>query len=802
MMGNERKKGWRGLLLMVLALGAGIVAAGAFVLVRPFGPSPQDGVWRVSSPEPRLVVVQADFTAVERTRDARVLGLVCRIAPRRLWTCAARLQKWRRPAWEAKLREPADWRIVGAQLSRLGFWKGATGQTRFMDGDGRTHPVYGADVLYTIFLELDRPLKDGDMVSFTTPFGNVLHFVRQEDCPTPFIKVNQVGYSPRATHRYAYLGGWLGTLGAWEPSETASRFAVIDAGMRQTVYAGTCRLRPNPGKTADGTPWTGENTQEIDFSAVTRPGTYFIRVDGVGRSADFTIGEAGLVTAVRTHLHGLFVQRCGSTEKRVPRTAWGDGPCHLKVARGTFPPDAADYAVGKDTSSGFFTADGRRVAVSHFDIIRRNTDWTAAPESFPGGWHDAADYDRRPQHLSIVADLAALALVKGADGLGPVLDETDWGLNHLRLAQTVDGGVGMWIETTRHPVEGEGMPSEDTLPYALARPTRRSSLAYAAVAAELARCSPALREKYLASAVAAWRFARHTPPATNVAFKAWLDGAKRTVFWREAPDLDPIDELKAAINLYWATGAPDYLEGVRKQAFGARFAEAAKRTLWRRSPLAVLELAREMRPEVAVAARQVRAWILDQADKRLAAQEVQPYRWPRWNGTDLAWGNAHPLVAARFLVAAHALTGEAKYLDAAFLAYDVHCGCNPDGMTLTAGLGDVYPTRFLSLASIADTVDEYVAGITPYRWTYGVGQADYELVHTQEEVVRWPIWRRRVNLESLHVPSGEYAVAETIGSALAVTAYLADFKGDALERCPPPRPRGRPDELPGHWVLP
>ena len=99
------------------------------------------------------------------------------------------------------------------------------------------------------------------------------------------------------------------------------------------------------------------------------------------------------------------------------------------------------------------------MAVSHFDIIRRNTDWTAAPESFPGGWHDAADYDRRPQHLSIVADLAALALVKGADGLGPVLDEADWELNHLRLAQTVDGGVGTWIETTRHPVEVEGMLS-------------------------------------------------------------------------------------------------------------------------------------------------------------------------------------------------------------------------------------------------------------------------------------------------------------------------------------------------------
>ena len=121
--------------------------------------------------------------------------------------------------------------------------------------------------------------------------------------------------------------------------------------------------------------------------------------------------------------------------------------------------------------------------------------------------------------------------------------------------------------------------------------------------------------------------------------------------------------------------------------------------------------------------------------KRLAAQKAQPYR----NGTDLAWGNAHPFVAARFLVAAHVLTGEAKYRNAAFLANDFHCGCNPDGMTLTAGLGDVYPTRFLSLASTADAVDEYVAGITPYRWTYGVGQSDGELVHTQEEIARWPV---------------------------------------------------------------
>ena len=766
------------------------------------GPSPRDGVWRVSSPEPRLVVVQADFSAVSRAADAPWLALARAVAPRRLWKHGGFLQKRRQAAWEARLREVADWRLSGAALTRLGHWKGAVGQTRFADGAGARHPVYGADVLHTLFFELSAPLKDGDEVTLATPFGNVLRLTRRESRPSPFIKVNQVGYSPRASRRYAYLGGWLGTLGAWRPPAPAPRFAVVDARTRATVFEGTCRARPDPGRAADGAPWTGEATQEIDLSAVTRPGTYFVRVAGVGRSADFTVGEEGLVRAARTHLHGLFAQRCGTEEKRAPRTAWADVPCHLKVVRGTFPPDARDYAARGDASGAFHTASGARVAVAPFDVIRRNTDWNAPPEAFPGGWHDAADYDRRPQHLAVVADLAALALVRGADGLGPVLDEAAWGLAHLRRAQTAEGGVGTWIETTRHPAEGEGMPSDDARLYALARPTRRSTLAYAAAAAALARLSPPLRDAYLDSAVAAWRCAYRTPPATNVAFEVWLDGRVQTVYWHENAALDPLDEAKASANLHRATGDPAYLVPVAAPAFAARFEAAACATLWRRSPLAVLELAREEHPAFAACARVVRRWILEKAEAGLRAQEAQPYRLPRRNGTDLAWGQAHPLVAARFLVAAHALTGEARFLDGAFLANDFHCGCNPDGLTLTSGLGEAYPVRFLSLQSAADAVDEYVAGITPYRWTYGVGQADYDLVHTREEVDRWPVWRRRVNLEGLHVPSGEYTVFETIGPALVVSAYLADLSGDALARCPPPRLRGRVEDLPGYWALP
>ena len=41
---------------------------------------------------------------------------------------------------------------------------------------------------------------------------------------------------------------------------------------------------------------------------------------------------------------------------------------------------------------------------------------------------------------------------------------------------------------------------------------------------------------------------------------------------------------------------------------------------------------------------------------------------------------------------------------------------NPQGVTLTSGLGRVYPVAFLDLPSYVDGIAEYVPGITPYRY--------------------------------------------------------------------------------------
>lgn len=766
-------------------------------------PSADQAVWRVTSPEPSLILVQADFTPAERAATPSVWRWIRTVKFWWAWNHEAKWVKIFRPARERRLQERSRWAVSAHAVQRLGYWKSPVGQARFPNAAGRLGPACGSEVIYHVFLQLDRPLEDGETVDVVTPFGQNLSYVRHEDVPTPFLKVNQVGYHPDAPRRYAYLGGWLGTLGAWRPAATNLPYAVVSCETDRVMYTGVCRPRPADSTVGvEATPWTGEETYELDLSHALPEGRYFVRVPGVGRSLDFAISSAGVRTALAAHLHGLLAQRCGSPDKTPAHTDWPDAPCHLNVWRGTFPPDNKDYWGQARNPGGFTDRLGRPVQVDPFDVIERNTDWSTSPESFPGGWHDAADYDRRPHHLSIVTDLAAVYLIKKKPvGFDRLLDEAAWGLEHLRRAQTPEGGVGTWIETTRHPREGEGLPSKDPLRYAISRPTRASTLAFAAAAAELARCSPELEARFREPAQRAWAWVQRTSPATNVPFTASCAGVVLPILWHEAPNLSPRDELKVAVNLA-ALGETGRLDRVLSGAFLKRFDDEIRKDAWSWSPLALLDLFASDDPRLECFRKRMRTHLLFHVDRTLAAQEAQPYRLPMANGTALGWGVSHPLVAARAFVAAHAITGEDKYLSAIYLAQDYHCGCNVDGMTLTSGLGTAYPVRFLSLQSIADEVDEYVAGITPFHWCFGAGAGDLKFVHTWAEVQRWPIWRRRTILEALDVGSGEYTVFETIGPAAAVTAYLSECSKVALSDVPIPRAQGKPETLPGYWALP
>ena len=649
-------------------------------------------------------------------------------------------------------------------------------------------------IIHTVFRRSETPFEGYD-----------------PEVPSSLFKVNQVGYLPDAP-KFAYIGAWLGpNFEAWKPHAPMESWELVDAATGETVLRrdgdAAPRVRVPDDVSKDGVPFTGEETYELDFSSVTNEGVYFVRIPDVGRSMDFRIAAHAAEDAFRVHMSGLYQKRCGIA-KEEPYTHWTAGVCHASVVRGTFPPD-----------EGHLSPKTR-----WFDIIRDNTPWeTGEHLHIDGGWHDAADYDRRPMHLAIVNDLCAVYLMRpenfsdgqlsipeNANGIPDILDEAEWGLRHLIEGQQHDGGVGTWIETTGHPVPGN-VAESDEMRYALSMATRRSSLMYAAHASLLARCRPEFRDKYLDSAIRAWDFAIHEQP------KAEIYGVKRRhhrfftkteiVHWDEDHELPPQYLVKAACNLLVLTGDQRFL----KPFYGheKELAKTISNDGWKFSPLLFAGEKALGYPKAIgeLLAPWEKSRMNTAKDIMRQIETAYAYRAPWWGPRQgwvhtMGYGHAHPLVRAQYLVFAHFHTGDRKYLDAISIANDFHNGCNPQGTTLTSGLGTVYPVAFLDLPSYVDGIAEYVPGITPYRWTFTVPQKAIELVFGGNKALaaQWPIWRRWGNLENQTVGASEYTVWETIGPAASVTGYLLDPSGQ-----PPPeqrRPAADIRDLLGYWAMP
>ena len=678
---------------------------------------------------------------------------------------------------------------AGASLSaEAGYWPVPQGLVDPCAGWEKWEPR----IVHAVFRVGDGPLEGYD-----------------PEKPSPLFKVNQVGYLPQFP-KYAYIGAWLGPkLGPWKPRSPMEPWRLVDADTGDVALRSDAPPLPRmPDATAkDGVPFTGEETYEMDFSAVTREGRYFLLVPGVGRSETFRIAASAAEDAFRVHMLGLYQKRCGIA-KAEPFTHWTAGACHATAVRGTFAPEEGKL----------------EPKVRWFDIIRHNTDWENGERiALAGGWHDAADYDRRPMHLNIVNDLCAVYLMRpdnfpdgqlsipeNANGIPDILDEAEWGLRHLLAGQQPDGGVGTWVETTAHPEPGN-VAEKDEMRYALSRATRRSSLMYAAHAAMLARCHPVFRERYVESAKRAWAFALREKPQSDffeikrrhLRFFTQTD----LVEWEESPGL-PMNYLaKAAINLHALTGDTAYLD--EATARERALLDAVKRDAWNWPPLLFSgEIALGVPDALDAFAAQWKGRIRKSADELCRQLETSyPYRAPWWPPSDgkarnMSWGQCHPLRRAQALVAAHGMTGEERYIAAASLANDFHDGCNPQGSTLTSGLGTVYPVTFLDLPSYVDGIAEYVPGITPYRWTTKIPPKAVEFAWGGDaaKAEKWPIWRRWENFENQTVAASEYTVWETIAPAASVTGYLTVPSGAP----PPPRPPPAKDirDLPGYWRLP
>ena len=795
-------------------------------------------MWKVTALDPSHVVVQAD-----RTDDERA---AFKVAPSVLeltgWKydgevgMAAQKATADRPAFVAGLTN-GTYTVGGEAVSSFGYWMTANGIMRFPVRPGKPEePLPIVNPMYNVFLKLAKPMKSGKSYPITLPSGERIDFTYDENVPSPLFKVNQVGYSQDAAKRFAYFGGWMGPLGAYPRPQAGTKFELVDAKSGRVALTGEPVLRKvdetYKDKSGMTTPYSGEETLEMDIAAA-KPGTYFVRIPGIGRSMDFDVGKDGVARLFALSMKGLFQQRCGCAKTK-DLTHWTDDACHTKVYRGINPPEEWEYAWR------YFDGAGKQFKTTHFAVnnwqARRIEKEPGAMEelSLPGGWHDAADFDRRPMHMRIVGDLALLYMVKPenfsdgqlavpehGNGIPDVLDEAVWGLRHLIKGQQKDGGVGTWIETVRHPDEKKDhcVASTDPYPYFLSRATRHSSMDYAGYASLLARALRQVKspkatkaaEAFRKSAERAWDYAMTAEPAKHVAMRSgWQEKDEVECFYDEDPaPIAPYVIAKAAMNLYALTQDRKYVDVFTAELAKNTIEEVNKRC-WSMSAFVLAETAiTEMpSPEYAKIRDFWRKRAIDEAEQALKwLEDGYAYRLPYyppnsgWVHT-MSWGNIHPLHQAKKFVAAHMLTGDRKYLDASLLACDYHCGCNPNGETWTAGLGKVYPTSYLSLVSAADGIAEYVPGIPPYRNTFGLTPEVNKQVFNWDAKVSslYPILRRWGNMEGYSVGASEFTVWETVHDPAIVAGYLMGAglkpKNDMREPAKDLR------DLPGYWCLP
>jgi endoglucanase len=733
-------------------------------------------------------------------------------------------------AGEAALDSASSYSISSADDVRYGSPRAPAQVGRVLVGIGAARSAGAPEVDYVhySYIGLPWPMESGRSYTVAVEGKKRATFLFDEDqTVSRAIKVNQVGYLSDASQKFAYLGCHLYEIGAMDCS-MYPRFEVVRASDGAVALEGPITLRDKnariipkakKGETPGGPPLiTGEDVYELDLGELKEPGNYYIRIPGVGRSWPFRLGDDVYGETFYTSARGLYHQRCGVAYDPA-HTSWKRAKCHQAPV---YETDYVAFAYGEfDVPKPY----------NVFDIYAATMDKTKATEHVWGGWHDAADWDRRNQHYTVLFDLlnayeiapknfvdGQLNLPESGNGIPDILDEAAFGLEVWAKSMTPEGGVSGHVETIGH------VTMNSDAPYAFSRRTRWDSLLFAAAAAQLAEhlkpVAAEASERWAGLARKAYDFGNN--PANSlgkVEIAAKADrgrGAPYTVSWEEKDSYLIPFLLMAKSRMFWLTGDRQFLDGVKEGLEAGPAPYAWPFTLMDYSPWIYFSLCYRADSFIPEAQRKelMKKRLMPQADKLLGYLDGGPYRqtWPRDQDYYMGFGLSDMTNAGRALLIAHALTGESKYRDAAILNFDFMLGANPMGMSWTTGLGQAYPVNIQHEVSMTDGIDDPVPGITVYGitgamyaalrntvWNSPAGPGSKDLIAFKVPEV--PVWRRWSCHPTLNVAQCEFTVQETMSSTIFCSALLLSEgwrpPAELLERAPRPKA-----SLYGYYYLP
>lgn len=464
--------------------------------------------------------------------------------------------------------------------------------------------------------------------------------------PAPGIKLNQLGYLPGAVKL------------AVVPAGPASVFEIVSVD-------GKTVLRGQLGAPETWDP-SGETVRVADFSRLTRPGSYRLKLADAPASDVFHVQPDGYRTLGAAALKAFYMNRSGMALERRHAGAY---------AR---PAGHPDDQVLVHASAASKTRPAGTVI------------------SAPKGWYDAGDYNKYIAS-SAIATYTLLAayehfpewfarleanIPESGDAVPDVLDEAMWNLEWMLAMQDPEDG-GIYHKLTNLRFDGMVLPHLAMRePRYVVRKSTAAALGFAATMATASRVLaahearwPGMSARMLAAAERAWAWARANP---GVDFKNPPD-----VITGEYGDVRLDDEFAwAAAELYIATGKDGYYRALQPETV------ANTVPAWDDvRGLAWMSLAHHRQRLTAIADRTLIASRIDGLAASLAAAGRGGYR-VSMKGTDVVWGsNAVILNQAMMLLQAYRLNGKPAYLAAAQSDLDYVLGRNPFGVSFVTGFG-------------------------------------------------------------------------------------------------------------------
>jgi len=625
-------------------------------------------------------------------------------------------------------------------------------------------PYLPATLIGVVYVRLAEPMAEGRSYTFRSkgigagPTSATFRW-SAKTVLSEAIKVNQVGYLPDSKIRLAYAGKWLGTAGALELEPAA--FSVIDLETGKTAFTGKAKLRHRAGQKSEGAykqDFSGENVYGLDFSGLRQPGSYCISIPGVGRSYSFRIGADVMAEPLFSSIRVLYHARCGvALEKK--HTPWTREECRKHVRIGVYP----EYGPPLDFKS-----------IAEF-IRKGKADGTLKYRTVRGGYHDAADYDRRPIHIPIARELCRVyemnpeafidrqfMIPESGNGLPDILDEAAFLLSYYQDTQWPDGGISGGSEGTGHPFTDahpdnawRSNTDNESVEYIMRPVSAYSCFSFAASAASLGRVLEAFPK--------AKEQGRKLVEAARRAFDCGLKKFPPKKLGEE------VTIAEAAAELLRSTGEARYGEAIDKlptlKTAGIDFlSNISLAYTFNTLPAGLPGLDRSFQLKLKKGCVGAVDWALNAFTLKKGYIHFKHPWAPVGSGTAST-------AQAWWMALMWKMTGERKYYDVLCASADSALGANPMGQVQCSGLGQRHVLHPEYLESMNDGLEEYLPGI----WVYGPGRGKSWITGIYPPT---PAVDRIPQLYSFYdidqwPGQTEFTVSETITPAVVIFGALA-----------------------------